>query len=129
MCCLSSLSSFFFVRGQGFILVRLGLRPHLTKIKPWPGQMPCLGKHNIPKVAPLTKKQISLDKLLEHTSECQSLDKIHEKPDKVIKPLTFLMSTVVFLMRARSDPIKYHDVSTVCKADATKQEQMFLAAG
>ena len=33
-----------------------GLRPHLTKIKPWPGQMPCLGKHNIPKVAPLTKK-------------------------------------------------------------------------
>ena len=37
---------FFFVRGQGFILVRLGLRPHLTKIKPWP----------------LTKKK--LDKLL-----------------------------------------------------------------
>ena len=77
-----------------------GLRPHLTKIKPWPGQMPCLGKHNIPKVAPLTKKQISLDKLLEHTSECQSLDKIRAKPDKGIKPLPFLMSTVAFFMRA-----------------------------
>ena len=27
---------FFFVWDQGFILVLLGLRPHLTKIKPWP---------------------------------------------------------------------------------------------
>ena len=41
------------------------------------------------------------------------LDKIREKPDKVIKPLTFLMSTVVFLMRARSDPIKYHCTHTL----------------
>ena len=72
--------------------------PHQNKTLAWPNALPWQAQHT--KSGSPHKKQISLDKLLEHTSECQSLDKIREKPDKGIKPLTFLMSTVVFLIRA-----------------------------
>ena len=80
--------------------------PHQNKTLAWPNALPWQAQHT--KSGSPHKKQISLDKLLEHTSECQSLDKIREKRDKGIKPLPFLMSTVAFFMRARSDPIKYH---------------------
>ena len=83
--------------------------PHQNKTLAWPNALPWQAQHT--KSGSPHKKQISLDKLLEHTSECQSLDKIRAKPDKGIKPLPFLMSTVAFFMRARSDPIKYHELS------------------
>ena len=72
--------------------------PHQNKTLAWPNAVPRQAQHT--KSGSPHKKQISLDKLLEHTSECQSLDKIRAKPDKGIKPLPFLMSTVAFFMRA-----------------------------
>ena len=72
--------------------------PNQNKTLAWPNALPWQAQHT--KSGSPHKKQISLDKLLEHTSECQSLDKIREKRDKGIKPLPFLMSTVAFFMRA-----------------------------